>query len=64
MKVQRWTKWGEGVLAKVGAGGSVFFFPREKKNPSRENFWISGREKIFLPVKISWKLPVKNIQSP
>ena len=22
-----------------------YFFPREKKNPSRENFWFSAREK-------------------
>ena len=40
------------------------FFFREKKNPSHENFLISAREEIFLPVKISRKLPVKNQQSP
>ena len=42
----------------------VFFFPREKKKPSRENFWISARENVTLPVKKSWKLPVKNQKSP
>ena len=42
------------------SGGSVFFFTREKKNFSRENFQFYTREKSILPVKKSLKLPVKN----
>ena len=42
---------------------SVFFFPK-KNNPSHENFGLSASEKISLPVKKSWTLPVKNQQSP
>ena len=36
-----------------------FFFTREKKNSSRENFQFYTREKSILPVKKSLKPPVK-----
>ena len=37
-----------------------FFFTREKKSSSRENFQFYTRENSILPVKNSLKLPVKD----
>ena len=39
---------------------AVFFFSREKKSSSRENFQFYTRENSILPVKNSLKLPVKD----
>ena len=40
--------------------GKCFFFTREKKSSSRENFQFYTRENSILPVKNSLKLPVKD----